>query len=62
MWLTGGQMGHEGTTLKKVAVPDKVITHRPQQTCDACQYSLADIEICEVETRQYLICRHYVTN
>ncbi len=49
---SGGQMGHEGTTLKKVAIPDEIIYHIPQQTCDACQHALANAELCEAETRQ----------
>jgi transposase len=48
----GGQKGHEGTTLKKVAVPDKVMNHIPQQICDACKRSLSNGELCEVESRQ----------
>ena len=49
---SGGQKGHEGTTLKKAEVPDKIIIHGPFQTCDACQGNLADAELWEVEARQ----------
>ncbi|MDP2783990.1 MAG: DUF6444 domain-containing protein [Sulfurimicrobium sp.] len=36
---TGGQKGHDGHTLKKVAQPDRTETHRPAH-CDACHRPL----------------------
>lgn len=47
---TGGQKGHTGHTLKKVAEVDHIETHAPPSHCDACQHPLADTVV--VETRQ----------
>lgn len=47
---TGGQKGHCGHTLKKVAEVDRVVTHAPSACCDACQAPL--VEVAVVETRQ----------
>ena len=47
---TGGQKGHRGHTLKKVAEVDRVVTHAPLTRCDACQTPL--VELAMVETRQ----------
>ena len=38
---TGGQQGHEGTTLKQVAKPDKVVLHTIS-TCPHCQSQLTE--------------------
>ena len=47
----GGQLGHEGRTLRQVANPDKVVVHRPS-ACAGCGAHLgAGIER-GVETRQ----------
>lgn len=48
---TGGQKGHLGHTLKKVAAPDYVETHRPPTHCEACHQPLEGI-VSVVETRQ----------
>ena len=32
---TGGQVGHQGSTLKMVKDPDLVVTHHPK-TCQGC--------------------------
>jgi transposase len=48
---SGGQKGHDGHTLKKVARPDHIETHRPPAHCDACHHPL-DGEAVVVETRQ----------
>ena len=47
---TGGQKGHAGHTLKKVAQPDRIEAHSPPSYCDACRRPLT--EACVVETRQ----------
>src|SRR5215467_2212036 len=36
---SGGQAGHEGTTLRQVATPDKVIDHYPS-VCTGCGAAL----------------------
>ena len=40
--LTGGQPGHEGKTLKMVAVPDKRIVHA-LEICSQCQADLSSV-------------------
>lgn len=40
----GGQKGHRGKTLKQVADPDKVITHRLGRSCTHCQTSLRGVK------------------
>jgi transposase len=47
---TGGQKGHTGHTLKKVAQPDHIEAHRPPSHCDVCHRLLGDATV--VETRQ----------
>jgi transposase len=47
---TGGQEGHAGRTLKKVAQPDKTVQHEPPSQCDACGLVLGEAAV--VETRQ----------
>ncbi len=39
---SGGQAGHRGTTLKPVAVPDRMVPHAPV-ACAACGASLASV-------------------
>ena len=46
----GGQKGHPGHTLKKVAEVDHIEIHAPPSYCDACHRPLSDPFI--VETRQ----------
>lgn len=46
----GGQKGHPGRTLKKVAAPDRTETHLPPSHCDACGDFLSEPTV--VETRQ----------
>lgn len=48
----GGQKGHKGHTLKKVAHPDQIVTHEPPASCEACQASLAQAETLKTESRQ----------
>ncbi|UCE08227.1 MAG: transposase, partial [bacterium] len=47
----GGQQGHNGQTLQKVAHPDHKIVHRVDGNC-ACGFSLKDIESTAYEARQ----------
>lgn len=47
----GGQQGHNGQTLTKVAHPHHKIEHRVRGNC-ACGFSLQDIEATAYETRQ----------
>ena len=47
---SGGQKGHPGGTLKKVAQPDKTVQHAPRAQCDACGRGLSEQAV--VETRQ----------
>ena len=46
----GGQKGHPGHTLKKVAAPDRTETHRPPPHCDVCGGCVAESTV--AETRQ----------
>jgi len=46
----GGQSGHKGHTLKKVAQPDHTEQHRPPENCEACHRPLGEGSV--VETRQ----------
>jgi transposase len=45
----GGQEGHPGSTLERVAVPDEVVTHAPPAHCDGCGSKL-DMRQATVET------------
>jgi len=47
---TGGQKGHQGHGLKKVAEPDRIVTHAPPSHCAECQRPLPERSV--VETRQ----------
>lgn len=49
----GGQAGHPGKTLKRVAHPDHVVTHAPPVQCDACGAALDPTQATLLkETRQ----------
>lgn len=48
---TGGQVGHEGHTLKMVEKPQSVI-HHPLYQCRACGHSLMDVAPSRLEKRQ----------
>lgn len=50
---SGGQLGHKGETLERVAVPDFVVEHRPE-TCSGCGESLVEAEEIATENRQVL--------
>ncbi len=43
----GGQEGHEGAHLERVAVPDEEIGHDPEGPCEGCGRDLADAELLE---------------
>jgi len=47
----GGQDGHQGRTLRQVAVPDREVPHEPA-CCAGCQRSLRGRPITAVERRQ----------
>jgi transposase len=48
---SGGQPGHSGTTLRRVATPDERVLHRPVR-CAGCGASLAAAAVVAVERRQ----------
>jgi transposase len=48
---SGGQKGHEGSTLLMNETPDVTITHTPDY-CNQCGLSLAEVTGQEIETRQ----------
>lgn len=48
---SGGQSGHEGNTLKMVAVPDVVLTHA-LNTCPHCQHNLSQAGVERMVKRQ----------
>jgi len=47
---TGGQKGHKGHTLEKVAKADRIVRHAPPAQCNACHRLLPESWV--VETRQ----------
>jgi transposase len=47
----GGQSGHKGETLRQVAVPDKVIEHRPG-ACGGCGAGLIEAPVVGSQARQ----------
>jgi transposase len=47
---TGGQQGHPGHTLKRVAQPDLIEIHAPASHCDVCYRPVGEAAV--VETRQ----------
>lgn len=47
----GAQKGHEGSTLKQVETPDKVVFH-PVSVCTRCGQDLSDAPVTAVEKRQ----------
>lgn len=48
---SGGQAGHKGHTLKRVAAPDVVVLH-PLVACPHCQHNLAETPVERVVKRQ----------
>jgi transposase len=48
--LTGGQKGHKGHTLEKVAQADRIVQHAPPAQCTSCRRLLPEARV--VETRQ----------
>lgn len=51
----GGQPGHKGSTLKKMAQVDRIVDHLPPPTCDVCGASLEGrSQVQEKETRQVI--------
>lgn len=47
----GGQTGHKGSNLKKVEIPDKVVSLK-SKVCGHCHRDIADIPSSKVEKRQ----------
>ena len=47
----GGQPGHQGETLRLVATPDRVVSHRPTH-CAACGATLAEAPLVDEQRRQ----------
>jgi transposase len=50
---SGGQPGHQGSSLHWCATPDEIVEHRVEQ-CEACQHELQAVPVCHVEHRQVL--------
>jgi len=48
---SGGQAGHEGTTLRQVATPDKVVDHCPP-VCAGCGEALSGEQTTRYQKRQ----------
>src|SRR2546421_12317111 len=48
---SGGQEGHQGTTLRFADTPDEVIEHRVA-VCSSCQHDLQQVEACVTLRRQ----------
>src|SRR6266699_2966102 len=48
---SGGQEGHQGTTLRLSEAPDEVIEHRVT-VCASCQHDLREVEACVTLRRQ----------
>jgi transposase len=48
---SGGQPGHEGTTLRRVKDPDERVVHRPA-ACAGCGAKLAEAPVVSTEARQ----------
>lgn len=48
---SGGQPGHPGTTLKQVAVADRIIRHEPER-CLTCGRALSEVAGCLAEERR----------
>jgi transposase len=50
---SGGQHGHEGSTLKRVATPDQVILHSVDE-CTHCGHSLLTVKAQSIKKRQVI--------
>ena len=48
---SGGQVGHEGKTLKMVTTPNEVVVHEVQ-ACKQCQHNLSDVKTEQIVKRQ----------
>jgi transposase len=48
---SGGQTGHQGTSLQWSATPDEVVV-QPVDECEVCHHDLHDVAVCHVERRQ----------
>ena len=44
---TGGQNGHKGHRLEKVAEPDRIVMHFPPSHCDVCHCRLPEASVAE---------------
>lgn len=50
----GGQIGHKGSTLKRMAEPTQIVPHKLPEQCDRCGCLLAQSEAQVVERRQVI--------
>ncbi len=50
---SGGQPGHEGSSLQWSSTPDEVVVQHVEQ-CAVCQHDLHAVPVCHVERRQVL--------
>ena len=48
---SGGQVGHKGSTLQKVQVPDFVV-ELPNNKCNNCSHDLTDVKASSIKSRQ----------
>jgi transposase len=52
---TGGQQGHEGSTLLASTTPDKIIEHKEINYCSNCSQDIKDLPYAFIEKRQEVV-------